>query len=83
MCPRNQELQCMVNGCTHLSRTESRLVRFLFYDDCSSYMHKNEMDFSSSIPRHYRFRTYCIRMESEKSILDYALLTESLYIFKF
>ena len=57
----------MMIGCTHLSRTESRLVRFLFYDDCLSYMHKNEMDFFDSFPRHYRFSMHCIRMESEKS----------------
>ena len=79
MCPRNQGLQYMMNGCTHLNGTESRLVGFLFYDDCSSHMHKSEMDFSSSIP----FGTHCIRMESEKSSLDYAFLTESVYIFKF
>ena len=46
MCPRNQGLRYMMNGCTHLNGTESRLVGFLFYDDCSSYMHKSEMDFS-------------------------------------
>ena len=50
MCPRNQGLLYMMNGCTHLNGTESRLVRFLFYDDCLSDMHKSEMDFSSSIP---------------------------------
>ena len=50
MCPRNQGPQYMMNGCTHLNGSESTLVRFVFYDDCSSYMHKSELDFSSSIP---------------------------------
>ena len=77
MCPRNQGLRYMMNGCTHLNGTESRLAWFLFYDDCSSYMHKSELDFSSSIP------AYCIRMEWKKSFLDYAFHTESVYIFKF
>ena len=69
ICLRKGRLLYMMIGCTHLSRTESRMVRFLFYDDCLSYIHKIEMDFSSSIPTHYRFGTYSMRMESKTSTL--------------
>ena len=66
ICIRKRRLLYMMNGCTHLNRTnrtESRLFLFLFYNDCSSSI---RMKWTAPIPlRGILIRyVYCSRMES-------------------